>query len=239
MTITINLDFASIVSEAVQPERIKPLVENAIRDAINAAIQHATSYKSRFQEELIAQLSEALPHGLAIDDMSKFQHVLNAAINEAVHGQNAKTVQTALAVAAKKVMPDVPTRIKLSELIAAARAGLHVNEGEEFYAELEMNEYGGRLFLDDDACKRERKWGSDIILAFTKEGEVFSLRLDGRDITSAGDLFLGDADPKSIPDACGRFDGLLLSMYVGRTSIEIDGDADDVETWAEPKDGEP
>ena len=58
-------------------------------------------------------------------------------------------------------------------------------------------------------------------LSITKNGEVYSLKLDGRDIT-----------PKSIPDAVGRFDGLLLALYVGRSSIELDMDADEVESAA-------
>ena len=38
--------------------------------------------------------------------------------------------------------------------------------------------------------------------------------------------------PKSGPDAIGRFDALLLSLYVGRTTLEIDMDEHDVESAA-------
>ena len=84
-----------------------------------------------------------------------------------------------------------------------------------------MSEYGGgTLFLDNDESTRE-KYRADMRISFNKEGEVYALRLDGYDIT-----------PKSAPVAIGSFDGLLLSMYVGRTTIELDCDEIDVESAA-------
>jgi hypothetical protein len=88
-----------------------------------------------------------------------------------------------------------------------------------------MSDYGGGwLYLDGDENCRD-KYRADMRLAFTKEGDVYALKLDGRDIT-----------PKSLPSAVGGFDGLLLSMYVGRTSLEVDIDDGDVEYAATAKD---
>jgi len=227
MEIKIEIDLPGIIKEAVTAERIKPLIDKAIAESIKGAISEATGYRSKFREELNLQLTEAMPHGLGIDDCAKLQHMLNAAVTDAVQGENSAVVQAALRAAAKAVMPDVPARIKLSELVSEARSGFHKENHEAFYAHLEMSDYGGgggALYLDSDESTRE-KYRAEMRIAFNKDGEVYSLRLDGRDIT-----------PKSAPSAVGRFDGLLLSMYVGRTSLELDIDESDVEYAAAEQD---
>lgn len=221
MELKIELDLQALITSAVSAEKIQPLLDKAISNAIASAIQDATGYSSPFSKALKQQLSEAMPHGLSIDDVAKFQHVLNAAVTDAVRGENAATINAALLKAATVALPDVPARIKMSELLSEARDSFHLEENEAFYAKYEPSEYGGgHLYLDGDKDKRE-KYRSDIRLSFNKEGEVYSVHLDGKAIT-----------PKSMPNAVGSFDGLLLSMYVGRTSLEIDCDADDVESAA-------
>jgi hypothetical protein len=225
MEININLDVQSIIANAVSAERVQPIVDKAISEAIKDAISDATGYSSQFRKELKAQLSDALPHGLGIDDCAKFQQMINRAVTEAVHGANAEVIQTAMKAGVKAVLPDVPARIKLSEFMKEARHGFHKEDHEAFYAHLEISEYGsGHLYLDRDEDCRE-KYRADMRIAFTKEGEVYSLKLDGIDIT-----------PKSTPSAVGSFDGLLLAMYVGRTSLDVDIDEDEVEYAARSKD---
>lgn len=227
MEIMIDLDLPAIIGAAVSAERMQPIIDKAVAEAVKDAIGEATGYRSAFRAELKRQLSEAMPHGLSIDDCAKFQHMLNQAVSEAVGGSNAQAMQAAMRTAIKAVIPDVPERIKLSEFMEAARSGFHKDDHEAFYAHMEMSEYssGGWLSLDDDENCRD-KYRAKMRLAFNGEGDVYSLRLDGRDIT-----------PKSLPNAVGNFDGLLLSMYVGRTSLELDIDADDVEYAATAKEG--
>lgn len=221
MEIKIDLDLPAIICAAVSAERVQPLIDKAIGDAIKDAISDATGYRSAFREELKKQLAEAMPKGLGIDDRAKFQHMLNAAVTDVVQSENAQVIQVALSKAAKAVMPDVPARIKLSQLIEDARSGFHKEEHEAFYAHLEMSDYGGGwLYLDSDSTVRVKHL-ADIRISFNKDGEVYALHLDGRDIT-----------PKSAPSVIGSFDGLLLSMYVGRTSLELDCDESDVEDAA-------
>ena len=221
MEIKIELDLPAIISAAVSAERIQPIVDKAVSDAIKSAITEATGYRSAFSEALKKQLSEAMPAGLAIDDRAKFQLMLNAAVSDTVQGENAQVIQAALLNAAKAAIPDVPARIQLSQLVADARDGYHKEKHEAFYAHLDMNEYGGGiLFLDSNEDLRE-KYRADIRMSFNKAGEVYALHLDGRDIT-----------PKRAPVVVGRFDGLLLAMYVGRTTLELDCDESDVESAA-------
>lgn len=225
MEIKIELDLPSIIGAAVNAERIQPLLDKAIAEAIKDAIGAATGYRSKFRQALNEQLSEAMPQGLKIEDCAKFQQVLNRAITEAVHGENAQTMQAAMRAAAKAVISEVPARIKLSELVDEARNGFHKEKHEAFYARLEMSNYGGgALYLDGDKSCRE-KYKASIRIAFNKEGSVYAMRLNERDLP-----------PKSMPDAIGKFDGLLLSMYVGRTSLELDQDEDDVESAAAEQD---
>ncbi len=221
MEIKIDLDLPSIIAQAVSAERIQPIVEKAIAAAVDSAIRDATDYSSPFREALKTQLKDAMPHGLAIDDVAKFQHMANAAVTDAVKGANAESIKTAIAQGLKSAIPVVPERIKLSELLEEARGAFHKEKHEAFYAHYQPSEYGGGwLSLDSDESKSS-EYRADIRIAFNAKGEAYSLKLDGRDIT-----------PKSVPDAVGRFDGLLLSLYVGRSSIELDMDADEVESAA-------
>lgn len=224
MEINISLDVKSLIQASVSAERIQPILDKAIAEAIKDAISSATGYNSAFRKMLQQQVAETMPHGLEIDDCAKFQQMFNLAITEAVQGENAAAIRAAMVTAVKSVVPDVPSRIKLSELMEEARSGFHKESHECFYAHLELSEFGGgRLYLDSDERKHE-KYRAEHCIAFTKAGEVYSVRLDGKDIT-----------PKSLPNAVGSFDGLLLSMYVGRTSIEVDMDEYDVESAAQSK----
>ncbi|WP_287918472.1 hypothetical protein [Comamonas sp.] len=222
MQISIELDLPGIISSAVSAERIQPIVDKAIAEAVSSAIRDATGYSSPFRKALEIQLKDAMPHGLAIDDVAKFQHMANAAVVKAVHGANAATIQAAIAEGLSKVMPDVPASIKLSELIEKAREGFHKEKHEAFYAHYEPSEYGGGWFYLDSDESTSDKYRADMCLAFNQKGEVYRLKLDGHDIT-----------PTSLPNASGKFDGLLLSLYVGRSTIAIDLDADEVESAAE------
>jgi hypothetical protein len=233
MKLEINLNIEEAIQNAIKPEALTPLLEKAVNEAIKGAISDATGYSSDFQKTMKEQLKTAMPHGLTIDDIAKFQHVLNGAITQVVHAANSDTVQAAMTMAVKAVMPDVPARIKLSELIKEARDGFHKERHEAFYAFYKESEYGGGwLYLDSDEnpgsgyfssshSREDCKYKAGISLSLNKEGEVYALKLDGVDLT-----------PAKLPNAVGRFDGLLLSMYVGRTSIEMDIDADDVESLA-------
>jgi hypothetical protein len=224
MEIKIDLDMQSIIAATISAEKIQPLFEKAILDALKSAINDATGYRSKFSEELKRQLSEAMPHGLSIDDVAKFQYMMNAAVTAATHGENAKTINEAMRRATAAVLPEAPTRIKLSQLLEDARGAFHKEDNEAFYAHMELSEYGGGWLYIDESDATKEKYRADIRISFNKEGEVYSLKLDGIDIT-----------PKSLPNAVGSFDGLLLSMYVGRTSIEIDLDESGVEYAAQDK----
>ncbi|OGB70435.1 MAG: hypothetical protein A2486_07125 [Burkholderiales bacterium RIFOXYC12_FULL_65_23] len=231
MNITIDLDIQGAIAAALQPEKLQPILDQHITKAITQAIDDATGFRSEFRKALTVQLTEAMPHGLGIDDVAKFQHILSQAATRLVQECNANTVQVALERAIKNVMPDVPPVIKLSDLLKEARDGFHKEQNEAFYAYLEMSEYGdGHLYLDENEnpgdrgyrSREDRKYRAEHQLAFTKEGEVYALRLDGKQIT-----------PASRPDIVGSFYSILMAMYVGRTKIEVDMDDDDVEYAAQ------
>lgn len=223
MNIPIELDLHAILSASLAPERIQPLVDKAIADAIKYAIDSATGYRSPFRERLQEQLVEALPHGLAIDDVAKFQHVLNSAISTAVHGQNSEALRVAMRETVKLALPHVESRIKLSDLMKKARDGFCKREYESFYAECEISSHGTvYLYLAEDDERGMNKYKADVKMSITKEGDVYSLEMRGNPVTY-----------RKLPTAISEFDGLLLSLYVGRCTLEIDMDPDDVRAAAE------
>jgi hypothetical protein len=225
MQFTFDLDIQSIVAQATAPEKIQPLLDKAITEAIRSAISEATGYSSPFRETLKTQLKDAMPHGLGIDEVAKFQQVFNAEITKAVHGHNAETVRVALAEVAKDVMPDVPTRLKLSELLQIARNGFHKENHEAFFAEYEESMYGGGgcLYLDSPSSSYSGgKNGASIRLSFTEQGEVYAMKFGGIDMT-----------PTKTPTVISKLDGVLMCMYTGRTTLDVDIDQHDVKAAAE------
>ncbi len=236
MEIKINLDLPGIIAQSCAAERLQPLIDKAIADALRSAIDEATGYRSEFRKELTAQLVAAMPHGLGVSDVAKFQHVLNTAVTEHVHGANAATVETAFGKLMKDVLPEVPEVVKLSELVELARAGFHKERHEAFYAYWEPCTYGqgGWLYLDSSErpkqgygsgssrSREDMKYSAEHRIAVNKEGAVYALRLDDKDVT-----------PSARPDVIGRFDSTLMAMYVGRTRLDIDWDDDDVRCAAE------
>ncbi|RYZ14767.1 MAG: hypothetical protein EOO70_07400 [Myxococcaceae bacterium] len=227
MQFTFDLDIQGIVAKATAPEALRPILEKAITKALSDAVDSATGYNSEFRKQLTSQLADAMPHGIGIDDVSKFQHLLNAAISSAVHGANSETIAAAMNKVAGAAMPDVPARVKLSEVIKIARDSFHKNEGEGFYAFFDPSERGGggHLYLDQDespgrahGSREGRKYDAIHRLAFTDDGVVYALRFDSKDVTV-----------NSRPQVITHLEGLMLSMYTGRTTIEVDIDDDRVQ----------
>ena len=226
MNFNFEIDIEGIVAAAVAPERIQPLLDKAITDALKQSLDEATGYRSKFRKLLTEQLTEALPHGLRIHDVAKFQHMLNIAVSNAVEGANAEALKAAFGNVMQSILPEVPARIKLSELLEQARHGFHKDDRERFYARYEPSKFssgGGHLYLDSDANTRDT-YRASMRIAFGGDGTIYALKLDGRDIT-----------PKSTPNAVGDFDGLLLAMYCGRTTLDVDMDEDEVESACESK----
>jgi len=235
MELSIKLDIESAITTALQPEKLGPIVEKHITAAVTEGIREATGYGSDFSKMLKEQLKTMLPHGLGEDDVAKFQHCLNQALRTVLHDANNATIQTAMDKVMREVMPDVKPLIKLSELMVLAREGFHKAQHESFYAYWEPSEYssgGGWLYLDEDSdvgqrtygshsSSRDRKYSAKYRLAVNKDGSVYALNLDGKDMM-----------PAQRPDVIGRFDATLMAMYVGRTNLELDIDADDVSSAA-------
>lgn len=224
-TIELTLDLAGIIAAAVSPEKLQPLVDKAISEAVKSAVSDATGYNSDFRKALTEQLKGCMPHGLSIDQAAKFQLMANAAVTEMVQGANAEAIRTAITKGLEGVMPEVPDSIKLGELLEMARAGFHKEQHEGFYARMEVTDYGFmHLYLDSDEDCRSQYQAKTRIDA-DKEGCVYNMRLDGQDLKL-----------RCLPTVIGKFEGTLLAMYVGRTTINIgDMNPEDVEYAAGPK----
>ena len=224
MDITLSLNIEESIAKAIAPEKLAPILDRHITDAISSAIKSATDYSSPFRKALEKQLADALPQGLGIDHLAKFQQVLNQTITNAVRESNTSAISVALEKAAKLSAIDAPARVKMSEIIKLYRGQLHIEDHESFYALFEPSDFGGgHLFLDEELSGHRRlgRYGSKDRLAFTKEGQVYSLALDEKHIT-----------PACRPMPISKFDELALALYVGRTSIDVDLTPDQVEEAA-------
>lgn len=234
MQLTINLNIEDAISKAINPEVMGPVVEKAVFGAVKSAIEDATNYNSEFRKTLQKQLAATLPHGLDLNDLAKFQHILNQTLTAVVNGANNDTVTAAITYAVKAVLPEVQPVIKVTELLEMAREEFLIDPHEEFYAFYEESEYGGGyLFLDSDpkpghsryspgnGSRESCKYSAKYRIAFNKEGEAYSMKLADQDLL-----------PSKLPHVISRFDTLMLAMYVGRTRIEVDADDGDCESMS-------
>jgi len=234
MDITIKIDIEKAIAGALTPEKLTPILDKHVAEAITSAISNATGYDSDFRKTLKEQIKDAMPHGLRLDEVSKFQHILNGALNAAVSGANNEAVRTAIEKSVVGSIASAPASIKLSEFMELVRDGLHVEGGAKFYAYLDSSYSLHHLYLDKDPApgsstsfrggylsREDRKYSAAYSLAFNKEGEVYALKLDEKVIT-----------PASLPNVIGSFDALLMSMYVGRTRLIADIDDGDIECMA-------
>ncbi|AVS67880.1 hypothetical protein C8245_21370 [Paracidovorax avenae] len=233
MKIEINIDLEASVAAALAPEKLQPILDKHITDAITSAVRDATGYDSEFRKGLKEQMKQVLPHGLGIDDVVKFQQVLNTSIRNALQGANSDAITTALNACVQKVMPDVPAEVKLSELLEEVRAGFHKEKHEAFYAFWDPSEHGGggHLYLDSAEMPGNRyggrgsrdgvKYSAEISLAVNAQGEVYTLKFRNQEVT-----------PASRPNVITRLDSILMAMYVGRTRLIVDMDDDEVESAA-------
>jgi len=227
-----SIDFQGALDRALAPAVINPILDKHISAAINDAIKTATGYNSAFQKALNEQLAATLPHGLSLDDVAKFQQILNGAMTRLVGESNRAAIETAMRKAVVALLPDTPTVLKLSEFMATARKGLHVDGNEPFFAYLEETAWGFvHISLDKgehpgadygQKIKRDHaKYKAAYQLGVSKDGDVYSLKLNDKLIT-----------PSSLPDVVGSFDAALMAMYVGRTRLVIDMDDDDMQNLA-------
>lgn len=223
MNINITLDIESAIQSAVSAEKLTPIINKAINEAIVTAINNATNYGSDFRKAVEAQLKEALPHGLNIGEVAKFQQVLNLALTNSVHLANQNAVTIALQKAAEVSVIDVPAKITMSQVLNAYRDSLNLEGRKEFYAHYEISYGFAHLYLSDERHLQRRlsQYEALVRIGFDKDGSVYSLALDGKQIT-----------PASRPNVVGYFDDLMLAMYVGRTGIIADLDADQVKDYA-------
>ena len=233
MKIEINLAIEEAIQKAVNAEVLGPVVEKAVFGAVKSAIEDATGYSSEFRKTMAAQLKEALPHGLGVDETAKFQFILNNAMQALIRETNTDTVTVAMSNAVKAVLPEVSKTIKVTELMEMARDSFLKEKHEAFYAHFEESEYGGgTLFLDSEerpgSSYRSHRDSTDLRhsaryrIAFNTEGECYSMRMDGTDLTMT-----------KIPHAISHFDSALLALYVGKSVIDLDCDDGDVHALAE------
>lgn len=245
-----EIDLEGALARALSADKLAPVLDKHIMEAINDSLRDATGYGSDFRKALKGQLNGLMPHGLKVDDVAKFQHLLNAALTRAVMGANTKTIDVAMAALEKEILPDLPAIIKVEDLMKEARKAFHKEPNESFYGYFEPPEYsslGGSLYLHSDDEPGQSKYSStynasrftsfdrhnaryqaDFALHFDNEGRVYSMKFESKMVT-----------PKSTPHVQGRFDAMLLALYTGRCTLDMDGkDDDDISYMAGEQDPE-
>jgi hypothetical protein len=225
-----EIDLEGALASALSPEKLSPVLEKHVLEAVNDSLRDATGYGSDFRKALKAQLNELMPHGLALDEVAKFQHLLNAALTRCVMSANTKTIDVAMAALEKEVLPDLPAIIKVTDLMKEARKAFRKEWNEAFYAYFDPPEFkslGGCLYLDDDEepgvnrfssgyrsgsfDRRNARHQADFRISMDDEGRVYAMKYEGQMLR-----------PSSLPHVQGRFDSILMALYTGRCRVDME-----------------
>jgi hypothetical protein len=104
-----------------------------------------------------------------------------------------------------------PAEIKLSELIEQMKSRARGDHDSECTCLIEWgsNDGWGRVYLDEGSAKSRRDCKYE--LAFTKDGEIYSFSIDGRDPSKK--MFCGPFY---------AFERTLFQMYAAKTKLIMD-----------------
>lgn len=215
MQIDINIEqiVAESVAAALAPEKIQPIIQKNLDEAVKDAITEQFSWRSPFREMLKEKLAGVMPTD--IDDLARYGDLVVKSVKGMLAESQQQAIRQTIEEKLASMLKPLPSSMKLSELIAKLTehfADSYEREGSlspTFHAE-EPDATNGYWDFCADPRSDVSKYGCAIKMRFDKEGTCWSLKMEDRDAKA---LILG---PSFAADA------LVLNLYTGGIKIERD-----------------
>jgi len=191
--------------EKIVTERVTKTVESILDDALK-------SYS-----DFGKQLKEVVTKSLHVDMQSLNLTGYNDIILKIIKAKLDNSIEIVGAERIKKELEDLlatpPAEIKLSQLVEQLKKGNYDSNNEccTCIVEWGSTDGWGHIYLDEGEDKRSKD--CDHHLAFTREGEIYFISIDGRDPSKK--LFIGPFYD---------FERSLFQMYVAKTKLIVDED---------------
>ncbi|GLO05650.1 hypothetical protein PPUJ13061_55540 [Pseudomonas putida] len=221
MQLDINIEgiVAESVAAALSPEKLQPIIDQNVSSAVTSAIKEQFSYNSPFKKLLEASLEGAMP--TSIEGLGRYGDLVLKTVSSMIEDYQEQALRQTITEKLEKVLAPLPARIKLSELIdqlAKAFEDSHLrdkygSEAPTFIVEKgtgysSTSEY---WTLYADANEGVEKYSCQVQMAFTGEGECYSLRIGETDMKKS--LILGSAYGA---------EALVLNLYTGGTKVDYE-----------------
>ncbi|WP_430310050.1 hypothetical protein [Pseudomonas sp. PONIH3] len=221
MQLDINIEgiVADSVAAALSPEKLQPIIDKNVESAVTSAIKEQFSYNSPFKKLLEESLAGAMPTKIA--GLGRYGDLVLKTVSAMINDYQEQALRQTITEKLTKVLEPLPARIKLSELIDQLTRAFedshlrdkHGSEAPTFIIEKgtgysSTSEYW-RLYAD--ANEGVDKYSCQVQMAFTGEGECYSLRVGETDMKKS--LILGSAYGA---------EALVLNLYSGGTQVEYE-----------------
>lgn len=196
--------------EKIVAEKIAKTVDSILDDALRSYSDFGKQLKETINASLHVDMK-----GLSLTGYNDIiLKIIKAKLDNSIEIVGAARIEKEL----EELLAAPPAEIKLSELVEQLKNG---RTGGDWYqctciVDWGSNDGWGRIYLDEDGDKSKRD--CDHELAFTKDGEIYSISIDGRDPSKK--LFIGPFY---------SFERSLFQMYVAKTKLIVD--ENEVETY--------
>lgn len=213
----LNIDIqgmlADAMNNALSPEKLQPIIQSNIERALKDCIEDQLGYRAPFRELLKTKMAEVMPTD--IEGLGMFSDLVMKVIREKLNSSQNDFIAQAIQPQLESLLRPLPATMKVSQL---------ANQLLEYFSEAYEREGGQPTFIIDDdsnvdgywrfyADPRESssKYSCKIQMAFNKEGECYSMKLDEREPSKC--LLIGQGYGA---------DALALNIYTGKVKIQMD-----------------
>lgn len=217
MQIDINIEqiVAESVAAALHPEKIQPIIEKNVQDAVKGAIEKQFSYSSPFKKALEEKLTGIMPTDFG--DLGRYGDLVMKTVTGMLNDRQDQAVNQTIKEKLEAMLSPFPDRMKLTEVVGKlvlAFANSYDREGSDrptIIIESCENDglTPGYWHFFADPKRNQDKYSCKVHMSFNPEGECYSLKF-------------GDYDPrKSL--LLGKVYGaeaLILGLYTGGVKIE-------------------
>jgi hypothetical protein len=212
---------AAALSSALDPDRISELLRNKMVEVVESAINDQFSWRSDFQKLLATEIAKAMP--TEVEGLGRFSDVVVKAVTESVNAHQSEFVQKAVADRLKSMLKPLPGQMKLSDVVQQIIDAFdeHDRDGSESPTVIFERSSGStsgyaQLYIDPRS-------GRD------RYGCKFNARLhpvedDNHDVLVCWALEMDDGklENKRFIGPAFNAEALLLNLYTGQVSIEVD-----------------
>lgn len=218
MNIDMNAMMEAAAAKILDPEVLKPKIEEALEKAVADAIRDAMGHSSAFREMLKAAVNGAMPSGF--DGLHKLGALVSARVTDLVGAYQNNALSQLIDKELAELIEAPPAEMKVSALFAeltrrwGSRFSHHKPKGEYPTFIVERGSSGlVSLYLDKDQGKEKRECEFEICMN-TKDSEILLFYVRGEQY---------EMGSRSRMVSRSWHDELYLTtLFVGKTKFFLD-----------------